>query len=381
MSVRKRKWITSKGEAREAWIVHYSKDGNQHIKHFERKKDADAYHATVRVDIDRGVHTAPSRSPTVAKAAEDWLSFVESEERQRSTLVQYRQHVAHINKLLGSEKLGKLTTPRINVFRDELIKAVPTRQTAKKVLASLKGILKDAMRRGNVAQNVARDVSIEIKRGRDLKVGVDIPTPEEIRAIISMLKGRWRPLILTAIFTGLRASELRGLRWIDVDLKESKLHVRQRADAWNELGDPKSKSGERVVPIPPMLVNTLREWKLRCPKGELDLVFPNGKGNVENHANIIARGLIPTQIAAGVVNKEGKAKYTGLHALRHFYASWCINRRDDGGLELPAKNVQERLGHASIVITLDTYGHLFKSGDDGKELAAAEGRLWGIGTT
>ena len=78
----------------------------------------------------------------------------------------------------------------------------------------------DAKRRGNVAQNVALDVSIAPdKRGkRKLKVGVDIPTTDEIRAIIGKLEGRWRPLILSAIFTGLRASELRGLRWEDVDL-------------------------------------------------------------------------------------------------------------------------------------------------------------------
>ena len=77
------------------------------------------------------------------------------------------------------------------------------------------------------------------------------------------------------------------------------------------------------------------------------------------------------QVAAGVT-KDGEAKYTGLHALRHFYASWCINRRSDGGLELPPKVVQERLGHSSIVMRMDVYGHLFPRGDDGAELAAAE---------
>ena len=58
--------------------------------------------------------------------------------------------------------------------------------------------------------------------------------------------------------------------------------------------------------------------------------------------------------------------------LRHWYASWCINRRADGGLELPLKNVQERLGHATVVLTSDRYGHLFPRGDDGAEMAAAE---------
>jgi integrase len=122
-------------------------------------------------------------------------------------------------------------------------------------------------------------------------------------------------------------------------------------------------------------------------------VFPTGAGGVENHSNIVQRGLLPAQIAAGVAipakdkhgkplkDKDGKpvmaAKYTGLHALRHFYASWCINRVEDGGLGLPIKVVQHRLGHSSITMTSDIYGHLFPSGDDGAELAAAERALVG----
>ena len=82
-----------------------------------------------------------------------------------------------------------------------------------------------------------------------LKVGVDIPTPDEISAILAHAEGRWRPLLIVAAFTGLRASELRGLRWADVDLKANEIHVRQRADRYNEIGKPKSAAGERVVPF------------------------------------------------------------------------------------------------------------------------------------
>jgi integrase len=178
--------------------------------------------------------------------------------------------------------------------------------------------------------------------------------------------------LLTAIFTGLRASELRGLRWADVDLKLGELHVRQRADRYNTIGRPKSAAGERTIPLAPMLVNTLREWKLACPKSDLDLAFPTASGRVQYLSDIVQRGFWATQIAAGVTDEAGKPKYTGLHSLRHFYASWCINRRVDGGLELPLKLVQGRLGHASITMTADRYGHLFPRGDDGAELAAAE---------
>jgi integrase len=162
---------------------------------------------------------------------------------------------------------------------------------------------------------------------------------------------------------------LRGLRWHDINLKAGEVHVRQRADRFNEIGKPKSAAGERVVPFGKFVANTLREWRLACPKSDGDLVFPNGAGNIESLANIINRGLIPAQ--------GDNAKYTGMHTLRHFYASWLINPKDQGGLGLPPKVVQERLGHSSITMTFDRYGHLFPRGDDAKELDAAENALLG----
>jgi integrase len=174
-------------------------------------------------------------------------------------------------------------------------------------------------------------------------------------------------------------------------LEGKQLHVRQRADRYSQIGKPKSESGERTVPLPPLVLNAIKEWKLACPKGDQGLVFPTGLGNVENHSNIVKRGLVSAMVAAGVtvpvldenkkpaVTEDGEAivtaKYTGLHAFRHFYASWCINRRQDGGLELPPKVVQERLGHSSIMLTMDVYGHLFPRGDDSAELEAAERSL------
>jgi integrase len=274
----------------------------------------------------------------------------------------------------------------------------------RKARISLGALLADAQERGLVGQNVVHALRKHRRRGKDaraaarqkgkLRVGTDIPSPDEIRAIIGALgdsdsDGR-RPLLLTAIFTGLRISELRGLRWDDVDLKRSELHVRQRADRYNAIGKPKSVAGERVIPLPPTSVSTLRKWKLACPHSELGLVFPAADGSVESYVNITRHALIPTLLAAGITapvldehgrpakDENGKriieAKY-GWHSLRHFYASWCINRRVDGGLELPPKMVQARMGHASIAITMDVYGHLFPRGDDGAELAAAEKAL------
>ena len=142
------------------------------------------------------------------------------------------------------------------------------------------------------------------------------------------------------------------------------------------IGNPKSDDGHRTIPMLPLVANALKEWKLQCPKPDLGLTFPSRSCNIELHNNIVARRQWLPQVAAGIVT-DGKAKHPGLHALRHFYASWCINRKADGGLELPPKIVQQRLGHSSIMMTMDIYGHLFPSDDDGAALAEAERALLG----
>jgi integrase len=384
MSVRKRTWTTKQGEQREAWIVDYvDGQGDRHIKTFDRKKDADAYRGQVTVDIGLGVHTAPRKSVTVAEAGALWIETGENNELERATLDSYKQHInLHIIPVLGNEKLSALTTAAVRAFEDKLRIKCLSPVMRRRVIISLGSLLADAQERGLVAQNVVRSLRSTRKRkgkrgagrreGAKPKIGVDIPTPDEIKRIAAHLKGRSRPLLLTAIFTGLRASELRGLRWEDVDLKRGELHVCQRADRYNVIGPLKSQKSERTVPLPPMLVSELREWKLACPKGDLGLAFPNSVGKIENHQNILTRGFFPAQVAAGVVTKDGGPKYTGLHALRHFFASWCINRKEDGGLGLPLKVVQERLGHSTVVLTADRYSHLFPRGDDGTELATAE---------
>jgi integrase len=374
MSIRKRKWVTRRGEAREAWIVDYiDQQGDRHIETFERKKDADARHATVKVNVRQGIHTAPSKSVTVAEAAESWINRIAADGRERGTIKQYREHAnLHIVPRIGGLKLAHLTPARVEAFRDDLLASL-SRPLARKVLTSFKSMLKVAKH-----AHVAADISIKRNKRSEptLEVGRDIPTLGEVKRLIEAANDlRRRALLLTAALTGLRASELRGLRWADVNLKASELHVRQRADRYNAIGAPKSASGVRTVPFAPEMLSALKEWKLACPKGEADLVFPTAAGKVEQHASMLL-DLAPVMVAAGVVDKADKPKY-GLHAMRHFYASWCINRKADGGRELPAKNVQQLLGHSSIVITLDTYGHLFPRGDDRDELAKATQALLG----
>jgi integrase len=405
MSVRKRVWAAPDGTEKSSWVVDYvDQRGKRRLRTFSRKKDADGFEITAKSEIRGGVHTPRRETVTVEEAGQIWLQACTAAGLERTTVDTYRQHLnLHINPFLGQRKISELTAPIISAFEGDLRtgnRSEKPRSHAmiKRVRGDLSAILSIAQERGLVARNVVRDMRSNRRRGIDrqaerrakakLKVGVDIPAPDDIKKIIASTPDGWRPLLLTAIFTGLRASELRGLRWANVDLAKAELHVRERADEYKQMGRPKSQAGERTVPLTPNLVSTLRKWKLMCPKSELGLVFPNPKGGVEYLYNIVRFGLMPAQIAGGVtkplLDEAGRpktdedgapipiAKYSGMHALRHFYASWCINRKVDGGLELPAKLVQERLGHSTIAMTLDTYGHLFPRTDDAEEMAAAE---------
>ena len=142
----------------------------------------------------------------------------------------------------------------------------------------------------------------------------------------------------------MRPSELRGLPWKAVDLKHGCIKVIQRADETGNIGSPKSAAARRTIDIPPSLVALLKEWKL---ESKWDLVFANGRGNPESLANIHNRCWVPSRKAAGI-----DSKYK-IYALRHYHASALI---DDGA---NAREVQTEMGHSSIAVTFDTYGHLF----------------------
>jgi integrase len=353
------------------WLVDYlDQEGRRHNKTFAREKDAKEWRDRTVIEIKDGVHTPPADSITVAEAGELWLTEGKTDGLEYGTLKQYEQHLRlHIAPFIGRIKLAQLSPAHVQRLRDKLIQEGRSRDMARRVIVSLGALLGSAMSYGKLAKNVVHDAA-RLRKGRDrkldgrhdrkLEVGVDIPTKNEIRAMLNAAEGRWRPLIVTAVFTGLRASELRGLTWNDVDLKAETLTVRQRADRWNTIGSPKSASGKRTVPLAPIVVNTLKEWRLVCPKGENNLVFPNKIGNIERLETVRRLGLGPLQSRAGITTDRRHPKY-GLHALRHAAASLFI---DEGW---SAKRVQMVMGHSSIQMTFNVYGHLFPSPDDDRE--------------
>jgi integrase len=361
MAVRKRIWKTSSGETREAWVVDYTDSEGRHIETFAKKKDADAYHDRVRQDVRHGIHI--SGKLTVAEAGRNWVDNAAKGvgrpdgPLERATVKGYRETLdLHIAPLIGSMPIAKLDAESVRKLEKKLIDGGRSKQTIKRVLQSLSSILADA----GAPRNAVRDRPRYKKSGRDdrkLEIGKDIPTPQQVSAILHHAPARWRTLLVVAAFTGLRASELRGLQYEDIDLKNNEVNVTRRADRYRVIGSPKSKTSRRKVPFGPIVANALRAGYVEA--GGKGLVFGTSKGTIVEHSNLVKASIIPAAEAAGV------PQYTGLHCLRHFYASWCIDRKID------AKVIQERMGHSSITMTFDRYGHLFPRRDDA-EIDAAE---------
>jgi integrase len=361
MSIRKREW-QSAGETRTAFVVDYvDQHGKRRLRTFKLEKEAKAWWATANHEVKQGTHAADSKT-TIEAVCDLWIDHCLDEGLERSTIEQRKRHLKlHIAPHIGRVKLSDLTPPRVNAYMDRLRDAGMSVAMRRKVLTSLSTALSFAIGRGLVTQNVAKGVRVrrdERASGGKVKAGKDFPTKAELKLLIDQAPNRWRPFVVVAIFAGMRASELRGLRWCDVDLENARLHVAQRADQWGKMGPPKSAAGRRDIPLVPLAVNTLRQWKLQCPPG--DLVFPNRRGGVIAYSNFFELVWRPLLDACGLDYE--------FHSLRHAAASLFIE------LGWQPKRIQAVMGHSSITMTFDRYGHLFPQGDvseDMKRLEAA----------
>src|SRR5262245_37707719 len=223
-SIRKRRWI-SRGVEHSAWVVDYvDQSGERHLKTFKTRKEADAWAVGTLHEVRQGTHTAAHASITVAKCFEQWIAHSESEGLEFGTIRQRRQHLRlHIEPFIGREKLSDLTTPRIYKFDAELRDAGRSIAMRRKVLTNLKTAISFGQSRGEVAQNVARGVSLRKEDRRTgsgpLRTGADFPTKAELRLLLDNVAEKHRAFIVTLIFTGVRISEARGLPWRDVDLE------------------------------------------------------------------------------------------------------------------------------------------------------------------
>lgn len=358
-----------KGPSGTKWQVRYKHptSGKVRYKSFLRRMDADAFlaklHRTEFMDIRDTV--------TMSAASQRWLEVCERTGRkgrepvEGSTLRKYQEHAAIIDEMIGGVLAGTLTPVACNDFRDALLGRY-SRKYAKKILTSFKSILAQARTDGRLQHDPAQGVMILISQRHEKQDETPFPSLSEVRTLLAEVEGlrtagnrqtakawaRYAPFFLVLAYSGMRPCEAIGLPWKDVDFENSTLTVTQDATEDREIGLPKSASSYRTIHMPRLVMDALLVWKEHCPASSLGLVFPTGTGGVESHGNITNRGWYVLQRSCGLVHENGKPKYP-LKSLRHVRASLEIHNG------ATPKEIQALMGHSSVQVTFDVYGHLF----------------------
>ncbi|MGO9138366.1 MAG: tyrosine-type recombinase/integrase [Syntrophales bacterium] len=220
-------------------------------------------------------------------------------------------------------------------------KKIVSAKTISNEIVVMKEMFKHAHQWGYVKVNPAE----HLQRPKMVKPEIEILEPVEFNKLLEHSGELYRVAFLTAILTGVRAGELWGLQWGDMDWSSKRLFVRR--SVWqNGFQTPKSKNSIRKIDIPDNLVLELKKWKLACPISEHELMFPSKEGQITCHDNAIKRYYEPALRKAGL-------RHVSFHSLRHTNASLRIRAEQN------VKYMSMQMGHSSIKITMDTYGHLF----------------------
>ncbi|MGH6897295.1 MAG: tyrosine-type recombinase/integrase [Geminicoccaceae bacterium] len=372
-----RHWTGADGTERRGWQVDFTDQSGKRVRRqFARRKDADAFMVTARAQVQVGTYTPDSTSATIGEACDLWLDRAAAEGLERNTREQYRIQVAHLLAVIDRDaKLSRLTRARCEQARDAVLQA-HSRQTARKVVQALRMVLADARRRGLVAVNVAADTRVGTDRRHKAKIraGADFPMPAEVRAMLEVAGPKARAMVALAALAGLRPSELRALRWSDVELgRHPTVTVSQRADAWCSIGSPKAEASRRSVPLGEVTVRAFKAWKLaQAPV----VTHKNGEERRRPHVLLFGTatdrpdmlGNLQRRLLDPLCSAAGAPRYTW-HSLRHYaVSSWLAARID-------LKTAQAWAGHATLAMTLDTYGHLIPRDDDHDRIASAERAL------
>lgn len=303
--------------------------------------------------LDRGIPVRTS-SPTVAQYLDSWLESVEKQGRRPKTIQNYRQAIEnHLKPALGRHRLEKLTQHHVQMMLDDM-------QSQGLELSSI-GFYRNVLRAA-----LGRAIKLDLV-SRNVATLVDLPTPKKVArvtlsadgasALLEAVRGdRLEALYMVAVLLGLRQGETLGLQWQDIDLDAGTLQVRQqlvRVDGFVTFGPPKSDSGQRVIPIPDLVVDALRRHRTRQLEERLvaggrwqeqwQLVFCTETGSPISPDHL-RKHFRQTLDRAGLPAMRW-------HDLRHstasILASWGIH----------PKVVQAILGHADASLTIERYTH------------------------
>jgi integrase len=350
--------IQSRGNNR--WLVRVPRGTDAHRKRlyhnktiYGTKRDAQRYLAKVLREVDLG-NFVESSQESLSDFLEHWLTNTVGKRIREHTLDDYRTLTRnHILPTLGAARLSQLTTERIEEVYTALSKRGLSPRTVRYVHSVLHNALEHAVDRGKLAKNPTKKATLPRECKREMR---SLSVEEAARLLVAAKESRFEALVQLLLVGGLRPAEALGLKWADFDgdrIRVQRSLVSSR-DGGPHFDAPKTDRARRSIPLPPTVVGTLRALRAtqnaeRLKAGpkwtDLDLVFTTREGKPLEWRVIARRHLRPLLRAASV---QALRPYD----LRHSCATLLLSSGEN------AKVVSERLGHASVALTLDVYSHV-----------------------
>jgi integrase len=346
----------------DSWTVRIflGRDTNGKRKYFNKtmrgtKKDAQKYLTAKLREKDLGVFIEPA-SMVLNEFLDKWLEEIAKPRLRENT---YNQYVwiakAYIRQKLGLMKLSDIQAYQVQQSYGELQKQGLSPRTIRYVHIVLSSAMKQAIKWRMIVQNPCELCELPRKVKKEMKC----LSPEETRKFLAVAKGNmWFALFLFVIESGLRPEEYLGLQWKDIDFEQKCISVRravlERKSGGFYFTEPKTNKSRRKIPISDSVINALKShrrnqleerMKIASIYQNYDLVFASEVGTPLQRKNLTNRYFKP-------LLKKAKLPDIRLYDLRHTTASLLLSAGEN------PKVVSERLGHASIVLTLDTYSHV-----------------------
>jgi integrase len=319
---------------------------------YPTKKAAQAAKVELLAALGRGSYVEPSKRTVGAFLRQDWLPSVRAQVRPSTWAEHHSKVEVHLVPAIGGVLLQRLTPGHLNALYADLLERGLSAQTVAHVHATARRALADAVRWGLIPRNVALQASPPRPARPELRTW----DASELRAFLEHVAGdRLYALWLLAASTGMRRGEVLGLQWVDVDLAAARVAVRRALVTVGHqvvVSEPKTARGRRSVALDPATVAALKGWRKGQAAERLawgpawtdsGLVFTREDGR-PLHPREVTRAFTRHVLAA-------ELPIVRLHDLRHTHATLAL------AAGVHPKVVQERLGHANIAITLDTYSH------------------------
>ena len=330
-------------------------EGKRKSVYGRSRKDVQDKLKILLANAEKGILPAPEQL-TVAKFMESWLEDSKRRSVKPRAYEHYKQMADYyIVPSLGKTKLNRLQPAHLQRLYSQLLDRELSERTVHHVHAVLRNALGQAFRWGTIPRNIAELVDPPRVR----KVEVEYLDRTQADTLLASIKGnRWEALIVVAMATGMRQGELIGLRWSDIDFARNHLHVRRQLNRDGSLTEPKTAKGRRTIALPPNVTLLLAEHehqqneerrRVGSDWHDHDLVFCTHFGKPLQHRNVLRE--------FGMLLKRANLSHISFHALRHTHATMLLVQG------VPAKIVQERLGHSNISMTLDIYSHFIPGMD------------------